>query len=184
MYVLLRSVNPALNTSPICPEGGSAAREIATFVWNQVLKVNMSLYTRDERPGCSQGVRHQKKGMCVCMDLISLISLARSVGNECGFDSWKSNKGNFHVCLPFLCVLTSLLQSRAVEHHTGGKGLGWWGLCLLQQGTWRATLQCSHVCSSGVGTFTHTFQLETSRHTHLCLSGEAHGESEGAMLHR
>lgn len=74
-----------MDTSPIRPVGGSAARGIATFVCNrnQVLKVNMCI--RDERQGCSQGVRHQKKGMCMCMDLISLARVeGLSVGTTPG----------------------------------------------------------------------------------------------------
>lgn len=30
----------------------------------------------DERQGCSQGVRHQRKGMCTRMDLVSLAHMS------------------------------------------------------------------------------------------------------------
>lgn len=106
----------------------------------------------------------------------------KRVGTGRGYDSWKNIKGNSHVRLLFLCVPTSLLQSRATERHPGGGAL-----CLLQPGTCRSTLQRLHVCRSGSGTFTHGFQ--TGNHSSTTpfseLMKEARGvKIEGAALHR
>lgn len=56
-----------MNSYPRWPVGGSVARGNSTFARNrhQVLPgQRVHVHVRDERQGCSQGVRHQKE--CAC----------------------------------------------------------------------------------------------------------------------
>lgn len=140
-----------MGASPICPVGGSVARGIATFVCNrnQVLKVNMCI--RDERQGCSQGVRHQKKGMCVCMDLISPARVeGLSVGTTPG--------GALKQTLMYVCFLSAFPPASCSLGRwsitPAAAGLGRWG-------SLSAALRCSASmrAAQASGTSTPGFQL-------------------------
>lgn len=93
------------------------------------------------------------KGMCMCMGLLSLACIS---GRKVGLISGRAIKET-HVRLPFLCVSRRLLRSRAMEHHTVVvRGWDDGGVVCYGRELCRSTLQCSHVCSTGIATFMTT----------------------------